>query len=209
MDYKSFNRTSAFLQIDFYDGVRILDKLGEIIFYYKENYSDIIIHSDKDGMTLKNINEKINEIKINDKKIWFNFKIDKIEDIYELVPGHIKLLEEKCNIKIPSRIGLRCNYLMPTKNRKIIDSINSQITFLKNTNLDVLVMKRSDENSGIENRLILQLLVSIDDINDYAIGLDIDTSVTKKMDSTNIGEYIQSIINSKEAFLKEAAGGLK
>jgi hypothetical protein len=202
-----FSLGNIFLQIDYFDSSRIMDKVGELFAHYKEIDNKVKMTALGNGLQISNYNQQIKEMKIDTSRIWFSIITDKIENIHNIIKPHVEYLNKDINVKISTRLGIRNTYLFSTKGKAIIEKINDRFSIIKDANLDTLSINK--DYNDLSNKLFLQLLVSQEDSTDYAVSLDIDTSSHAKINTNDIENEIKRIIQAKQKFANEIIGGLK
>lgn len=175
----------SFIQINYSDGIRIIDHIGRLISHFRDKHSEAFFEGIPGGVSIKNFDKYLVNLKIDPTGIWcqHNSTID-ISKANLILKPYIDLLKANFEIVAINRIGFRNYYLYETTHLGQINEIKKRLSIIPEMEITSSGFKSTDE--GIDIVLNVFLLVGNDDPNKYAIRFDLDTFIRKDI---KVSEY--------------------
>ena len=199
---QNYKLSEAFVQCDFTDGFKYIDRAGEILnLFVREKKAVPKFQMGLGGLIIRDVTENIKELRVSSNTIWVHFVEPKnLGDISNSASSHIENILKILKPTIYRRMGWR-TYLVREfgtgSDRDIGDylSISDQITKHQFQNLVV-----STKVSGFNARIELATAKKIDDDTEAALLFDIDISkeITSKPTVKNVLEQIRTQLRSDE-----------
>jgi hypothetical protein len=197
----------SFIQINYIDGVKIIDHIGKLLSDYREKYPKCVFQEPDAGVVITSIDTNIESMKIDNNYLWCHVvKLAKQEQAINLIKPHIEYLKKEIDIHRVSRIGYRTNYIYETSHMGQINEIKKRFELVPKVQFG----GASFAGKFGETDLVLNivLLVKKDDYNSFAIKFDVDSSIRKEIKNQDIEKEFLNLISVRNDNLLEMVNSI-